>query len=235
MAKDKKTLPSLTTRQKITALAFLIVLVVLGWQLVSFFQPESHSDQIIMPLPKGAPPIVVNQSNPVQTSSPPVLPVKPAPTPPPRPPVLSATEIAQQKAEQEAKNRYIAAINELQMLRISRDIEETNQAIATAKLATITAQQKMGALTTPVIEAPPTNQSAEPASLFHESNYKVISVSQLRHKWHAVISYGNNLYEVSVGDILPFDGSRVVSINKTGVTLLLNNQAIKKLSLVPII
>ena len=50
-------------------------------------------------------------------------------------------ELLAQQKQIEAK--YIAALNELQALRLEREIAETNKAIIDAKLGTITAQKNI--------------------------------------------------------------------------------------------
>jgi hypothetical protein len=62
----------------------------------------------------------------------------------------------------------------------------------------------------------------------------VISVSQLQNRWGAVLGYQGNLYSVFSGDVLPPDGSKVISISKSGV--ILEKNGIRTLvSMVPVI
>lgn len=144
----------------------------------------------------------------------------------------------QQKTEQ----RYIGKINDLEDLKIQKQIAETNQAIATAKLATVTAEKNIsdlltrpaapeipaGAyankLATPTVQgesvvSAPGASSAPAASVAPQVEYTVISVSMQLGKWSAVIGYQGKLYNVAVGDILSEDNSVVTAINKNGVLL----------------
>ncbi|HSW93335.1 MAG TPA: hypothetical protein VLJ15_03155, partial [Gammaproteobacteria bacterium] len=134
---------------------------------------------------------------------------------------------------------YLDSVNQLQLLRVKREIAETNQAIAAARLATETANKNMSdLLTQPAVmpEAPagnnvgtygektgtaqPANQNAQPVKQpLLDVPFTVVSVSMQLNRWSAVLGYEDKLYSVSLGDSL-FDGSKVVSINKSGVTLM---------------
>lgn len=52
------------------------------------------------------------------------------------------------KNQQEEQQNYLTALNQLQILKVKRDIAETNQAIAAARLATATADKSMSDLLT---------------------------------------------------------------------------------------
>lgn len=242
-----KVLANLTTRQKMTAIILVLVVLFLLWQVVGLFgggaapTPPPTPQQIAQA--PGAPPPMAPQ-----TPQPAQLMAKGAP------PSSRESELLKQQQETEAK--YIAALNELQMLKVAREIAETNKAIMTAKLDTVTAQKGILDLLTqpappPVSQAsyaqglvtptsmgipvaqPPTAQPPQTTPQ-QEVSYVVISVSQLRYKWSAVLGYQGKLFNVAVGDILPPDGSRVASINRAGVVLEKDGEK-TKVSLVPVI
>lgn len=146
---------------------------------------------------------------------------------------MTANEIALMKQQQETQARYVDALSQLQMLKVAKDIAEANQAIMSARLAAVVSQKKivdtlsmpsqgqgysMGPSGGPVIVAP---SSVPKATAPSESTYNVISVSQLQGRWSAVMGVQgqNSLISVRVGDVLPADGSKVVGIDKNGVTL----------------
>jgi hypothetical protein len=150
--------------------------------------------------------------------------------------------------EQKTEQNYLKKVNDLEELKVERQIEETNQAIAVAKLATVTAEKSTADLLTkptPVVaEGAYANQlvnptasgtavatSAPPKTETPEVAYTVISVSLQLNKWTAVIGTQGKLYNVSVGDILPLDGSVVSSISKSGVILKKDDKA-RKISIV---
>ena len=85
------------------------------------------------------------------------------------------------------------------------------------------------------VEATP-GQAQAPAPVLpvKEVTYTVVSVSQLQYRWNAVLGYEGSLYSVHVGDILPADGSKVISISKSGVILEKEGKR-KKVSMVPVI
>lgn len=229
---------NLTTRQKITAVVLVLVVIFLIWQIYGLFGGGSakapaptvgHVPALSATAPQGA-----SRSMPAPRQT--ISPSK----------AMTPEEASLLKLQQETEAKYIQALNELQMLKIERDIAETNKAIMAAKLDTITAEKNIVDLLKP--PAPP---SIPPASYAPglvnpiaarppiveaqtEVNYSVISVSQLLNRWHAVLGYQGSLYNVMVGDILPADNSKVIFIDKTGVILEKNGMR-KKISMVPII
>ncbi len=149
------------------------------------------------------------------------------------------------RQQQEVQAKYLNAVNELQMLKIQQEIAQANQAIATAKLATVTAEKGVSDLLTrpsaPSVPTSvyannlvsPTQAGGEPVSqppiqpaptVAMEVPYVVISVSMESHRWSAVIGYQGKLYTVSTGDTLPIDGSVIRSISRNGVVLRKNGQ-----------
>jgi pyruvate/2-oxoglutarate dehydrogenase complex dihydrolipoamide acyltransferase (E2) component len=144
---------------------------------------------------------------------------------------------------QQTQNEYIAALNKLQMLKLQRDIDEAKTAIATAELNRMTAEKNIADLITGTHEAAPGNSmppgmppmtAEQEAAMAGKSipapaptpapqqnaelQYTVLSVAYGR-KWTAVLSAQGKLYNVGVGDTLPPDGSKVIEIDKQGVTI----------------
>ena len=235
MIQDKfQFIASMSMRQKMIAGAVVLVVIFLIWQLMGLFGNGNGAST-------PPPPTVV-----------PLQQMVPKPAPLPKPAVSQREkELLQQQEQIEAK--YIAAINELQMLKLEREIAETNKAIIDAKLGTITAQKNIVDLLAPppppqVIQGgyaqglaggvvPMTAQQQLPQATTQqpqEANYTVVSISRLKSKWSAVLGYQTNLDHVSIGDVLPADGSTVVSIDRSGVVLQKEGMR-KKVSLVPII
>lgn len=252
MIDKSQMLSGMTTRQKVTAGVFVLVLLVVIWQVYSLFG-GSRSVPYVPPATNTAmkdnTPGGAQRTTTPQQMSPQQMTPQQADLPKPAPVTQREAELMQLQQETQAK--YLAAINELQMLKISRELAETNQAIMTAKLATVTAEKGIVNLLTPpqptvaqgayakslvnpaTAGGPPTGQVVAPPTQ-PEITYTVISVSQLEYKWGAVLGYQGNLYSVSVGDVLPPDGSVVSRIDKSGV-ILEKDGVKKKLSLVPII
>ncbi len=228
MPSSENTGSSNNPRQKIIAGAVVLVVFFLIWQIYGMFSgggtaPATTTAQqpVIPPPPKAA-----------------ELVAKPSAQ-------LTPAEIEMARVQDEMQSKYTAALNELQQLKVSQQIAEANQAIMTAKLATVTAEKNIVEVVSkavpqvagnyiPGISAQPQDKQATAPVATLAVNYSVISVSQLQYKWHAVLGYNGNLYNVTVGDILPPDGSKVVSINKSGVELD-KDGVTKKVSLVPII
>lgn len=233
------------SRQKITVIVFIVVVAIIGWQAFSLFQestPPPSSSPSNQPAPATPP------GSSTATPTPPASPITTSPPPAPvlpKPPLLSAKELELIKLQKQAEERYVAAVNQLQMLKIEREIAETNKSIADARLATATSEKEMAALaqnlsgfsqnltTGPTPTAAPSPQDI--SSLAAGGNFAVISVSYIQGRWSAVLSAQNKLYQVFVGDILPdFNNIKVLEINKSGVTLKIGDEE-RKISLVPLI
>ena len=224
----------MTTRQKATIGIFALVVVVIIWQVIGLFKSSSPE---ITPVPQSqmSPSAAMPQAAPAS-----VVVQK-------KPPVITEREAALIRLQQQTEEKYLNALNELQMLKVERDIAETNKAIASAKLDTVTAQKStVDILTKPSVSegnyaqglatpgSPPNQPSGSAPMVSTEANYLVISVTQLQQRWSAVLGLQGKLYTVYVGDVLPPDGSKVISIDKSGVTLE-KGDVKKKISLVPVI
>lgn len=238
MAQEKlQILMNMTNRQKAIAGALILVLIVLVWQISGLFGGGTTTQDTIKP--------TANLQAPAQQQ------LAPQPAPLPKP-VMTQREAELLQQQQQIEAKYIAALNELQMLKLEKEIAETNKAIIDAKLGTVTAQKNIVDML-----APPPPPQVSPAgyaqslatgqpvvvtsdappikiSQPQEVSYTVVSISRIKSRWSAVLGYQTNLYYVSIGDVLPADGSKVVSIDRSGV-ILQKNGVRKKVSLVPII
>jgi hypothetical protein len=258
----KNRLDSMPTKQKVMIVVTVIVVLIVIWQVMGLFGNSSSVPPTTFApapttnmaanapgaggmtpasqnVPPGAAPIAQSVSTPQSAVmiAPREAPISKTPT---------------QEEQDKVEKRYLKQLNDLEQLKIERQIEETNQAIATAKLATVTAEKSTAELLTkPAVILPdsayanqlvsptrsgasvpegPPNEQIPPAPLEQiapEVTYNVISVSMQFNKWTAVIGAQGKLYNVSVGDTLPLDGSIVSSINKNGVTLRKDNRTRK--------
>lgn len=255
MADPNNSFSSLPARQKISAVVFFIVGAVILWQVIGMFR-SSGGDKMaeIKPATSSVsnasstpgPTTQLPQKNPVLIKSGMTSPV--ANTQPASPssthsgsPILSEpmpengdppqTSIAVQQQQEQEQVKYVTAINELQMLKIQKEIAETNQAIVAAKLATVEAEKSINETLTPTVMLPkpqasdlitgPAPQQQTAMEMSKPDAYVVYSVSMELDQWHAVIGYKEKLYNVIVGDVLPNDGSTVSAIDSKGVTLVL--------------
>lgn len=255
MASENKMGEGMTKKQKATAIGLVVVLIIIIWQVMGLFggsKPESTS-AIVPAAHKGtmsannpattqqiaarnnANPVINNPSVRVQQTQLREMPVN-----------MDARLVDLQK---QTEQKQIDQLNQLQTLKLQREIAETNQAIASARLATVTAEKSVSdLLTRPAPQQVPASAytstlvnptqtgvqvASEPqqAPAPVEVQYVVISVSMEMGRWHAVLGYQGKLYNVSIGDILPADNSVVVSIGKNGVILLKDNKR-KKISII---
>lgn len=268
MAEGKlQAVTNMPTRQKVTIGVFVVVILIVLWEVMGLFGGGTPSTPPIRT--STAPGGAMTAGGPGGTMG--GAPVSPMQQQPQGAQLIKQEPMTQRemelmKLQQETQAKYLAALNELQLLKVSKDIAETNQAIAKAKLATIAAEKNIVSLLSPPIPqvtpagyaaslVNPTSGAAAPAQPPVEQpaqaptpqattttttttqqapSYTVVSVSQLQYRWSAVLGYQGNLYNVSIGDVLPADGSKVVSIDKSGVWLEKNNTK-KKISLIPII
>lgn len=244
MRSDKKQVVSkMSPRTIITAVALVLVVIFLIYQVYGLIGGGGSAPT---PPPKTVKPMAA--ASPMMQPQPALITPQHASLPKQQP--VSQREIELMQMQQQMEVKYIQVVNELQMLKLSREIAETNQAIVAAKLATITAQKNILNLLRPAppevqpapyrVITPTATPTAQPKTsppispIQPEVNYSVISVSKLQNRWSAVIGYQNDLYHVSVGDILPPDQSKVLTINKSGI--MLEKNGVKRLiSMVPMI
>ena len=225
MASDsqmKNNFSGMTTRQKTIAAVFAVIVLILIWQVAGLFgggkAPTKITPAPAKTMTAGAPAgQVVGESQ-----------IRQAPLP---------TDNQFMKLQRDSEQQYVSKLNELESLKIQREIAEMNQAIAASKLATVTAEKGISDLLTK--PTPMQVSAGEYASKLAgpvrqgesllgqqmgtaapvEVQYTVISVSMQLHKWNAVLGYQGKLYNVSIGDVLPVDGAVVVSISRNGVIL----------------
>lgn len=256
----------ISTKQKLMAVILIIVIAVIIWQVMGVMGSGSSSNgknAAITPASAPAQPQPAHKpAAPMQPSANPAgatVVVPPAPNmmqQQPAPMTSQAANPAQPqaasnadiiKAQQDQQQAYLTSVNELQMLKLQRDIAETNQAIETARLATETAKKNITDLMAKPIPQPTpagnyANSLVKPVQPSGDSNgamamavpYTVISVSMQLNRWTAVLGYQGKLYSVSVGDVLPVDGWVVSYIGRDGVVLKKEDQT-RKISLVPAI
>jgi type IV pilus biogenesis protein PilP len=223
----EKVKTSLNTRQKIMIGVLAVGIIFVALQFRGIFSSDT---------PEPSPAANALASGP-----------QPAPMPTPKPAEiaqptgLTDREIALMKLQQETQAKYLEALNELQLLKINKDIANTNKDITAANLARVEAEKKIVDMLMPVAPPPSpapaatTTTSVVPVAIeVPEVSYNLVSISQVQYKWSAVLSYNNNLYNVHVGDVLPPDGSTVVAIRKDSITLQKGGNK-RKLSMVPII
>lgn len=238
----KNALASLNSRQKIIGGVVVIVMLILVWQIYGLFGHGGGSEVSIA------------------TSSAPVAPMATAPAhktpqqtteaPKPKTETMTPLEVELMRLQQETQAKYLAALNQLQMLKLERDIAENNKAIMSARLDTVKTQKDIINLLVPTAPTPDYAQALGGSQLAgapapaavpkplpivqQDVKYTVISVVQLKSRWSAVLGYQGNLYNVYIGDILPADGSKIISISTTGVVLEKDGER-KIISLTPII
>jgi len=163
---------------------------------------------------------------------------------------MTDREKALMALQQETQVKYLEKLNELQLLKVERDIASTSKDISTNNLAKVEADKKTidllsggstvpGPVGAPGVATVPgttvTTTSATPPPFLQEVSYSLVSITEVQSRWAAVLSYKGSLFNVHVGDVLPPDGSTVVAIAKESVTLQQKGGERKRLSLVTII
>lgn len=253
----EKNITGMPARQKAIMAAVVIIFLIVIWQVVGLMGWGSGSSTTTTTTTT----TTKATTNPAMTHSTPMpsngaaagtpAPTSPAaantnPANPQQPPELKQAQVMNdpQFAQQQQMNeqKYIGKINDLEDLKLQRAIAETNQAIATAKLATVTAEKNISdLLTKPAAPEVPAGTYANklanpgmqgeggnaPAAASTQVEYTVISVSMQLGRWSAIIGSQGKLYSVTTGDILTPDNSVVTRINKNGVTLRKNGTSRK--------
>jgi type IV pilus biogenesis protein PilP len=245
MASDKmQALKGMTTRQKGMLGIFAVVVIIIIWQVMGLFSGDSAETPAVIKQPSKvistAPPN--HQKTPVQATQ---LPDSPVVAQSEQSPEALAEVM---RLQQETQSQYLKTLNELQVLKVERDIAVINKDISAARLERVQSEKEIINLLAPTPPpAPrPTTEAAStpvirPASVLgpvslnaQDVKYLAVSVSRLQNSWRAVLSYNNNLYSVNTGDVLPPDGSKVISINSNGVTLQQDGKRVR-ISVVPTI
>jgi hypothetical protein len=248
------------TKQKVTIAAIVVVLLILVWQVAGMMgigsggsEPEPVITEVKSPgaMAAGGPQQASAQPGSPQAGSPQQA---AQPQQPPQPAADNSQSLLKESAflntQKQIQEKYVDILNELQMLKLQREISETNQAIAIAKLATVKAEKDVSDLLTkptapassyanqlgagmpgmpgmppgsagPITSAQP-SAGGPPATVEKSADFVVISVSMQFNKWTAVLGYNGTLYNVAVGDVLS-DGSVVTRITKESVTLKKND------------
>lgn len=154
-------LSGMTPKQKVMAAVIVIILITIIWQVMGLMG-GSNSSESITPIPQGQPPATMNANGP--KGSAPITVGQTTASQQANPQLQAGHTVAQQPAIREAtlppaegqllelqkktEEKYVDQLNQLQMLRVQREIAETNQAIATARLATVTAEKNVSDLLT---------------------------------------------------------------------------------------
>jgi len=243
---DNTNTSAMQTKQKVMIAVIIIIFIIIGWQLKGMLFGSGA----------GAP------TAPIKTAAAPNAPQAIAPTPnqggikeaslPTRESTMTEGEKRLFALQMQTEAKYIAAMNELQLLRVQSEIAKSSKDIAQNRLDAVTAQkQTLQLLSAPQATAAtyaqglsgglPISQSGlstntpSPVVTQHpQAAYVVVSVSQLQHRWTAVLGYQGQLYNVRIGDILTPDAAKVIEIDRYGVTLERSGQK-QRISLVSLI
>jgi len=250
-------------RQKaITGIVVIIAIVVI-WQVIGLFRKSTP------PAPLPTTPVKPMGKNPAPAASASATQAHATLTPhatpstsTSAPPASTSTPTPyENKAQQEMEEKYAAAVNELQMLKITKEIVEANKAIMDAKLATIKTQtgiiEAVKAGTGGGTEPAPQSQAPLPPTPIQPPIYQpapqqpglnaptsaissIIGASQMNYTVVSVLRSQRKWSAVlsSQGKLyyvsigdVLSDDSVVSSIDRTGVTLQLKSGMMKRLSL----
>jgi type IV pilus biogenesis protein PilP len=241
--------PKRSPKQTITLVLVVIVFAIVAWQVYGLIMPEGGS----APAPVANTVVVTKAGAPASSGSPSSLPA-PEMLQPKQAPVQVNTELLRLQQETEAK--YISALNELEMLKVQRQIAETKESITAATLATATAEKSITDLLTvqqmpsagggnsytstaiapasPSMPAPTTSTAPTPAPAPRvvaapEAPYTLQSVSYKDQRWNAVLSLQEKQYSVTVGDVLAPDECTVGSIDRNSVVLVDKNKKMRRI------
>ena len=156
MADEKATPAGMDSRKKKIIGVIVVIVILLLWQMSSMFGGGETAPLEEPPKPdtamKNAPPGTTPPPKPQQTAQ---QFARPLP--------MSQRETELLKLQQETQTRYVAAMNELQMLKLSLEIAETNKGIMAARLETIKNQKDIVDMLTPVRKTATLSNYSQPA------------------------------------------------------------------------
>ncbi len=213
MNANTQVLSSMTSRQKLSA--GILVLIVMGvlWQAYGMFSGKSftlnkpaHNLNSFSVLGSSSPKMLADNT-PQQN----MQPQEPQPSQAQLPSLADQSGMSDREKQlmalqQQTQAKYLQAVNELQMLKVTKDIWEANQAIMTARLSTVSSEKQIVDMLEPsAAPTPATTASAEGPTTIHKAavTYTVVSVSEVHGRWSAVMNSAGNLYNVSIGDVMP--------------------------------
>jgi septal ring-binding cell division protein DamX len=135
---------------------------------------------------------------------------------------LLATGVENTTGDNAAANqqKYLALVNEYQMLEIQRMIAQDQAAIAQSRAATAEALAK-------VAQAGGTASAADlgmnDASVNNTSDYELIYTGEDNGEWTATLKKNGQFNDVTTGSTLP-DGAKILSVDDNGVLIQSGNQ-----------
>ncbi len=245
-------LSDMTPKKKATLGAIIVFSLLIIWQLIGLLGGGGGNEAAVPAVAKSAAPVKMTPGIPNSMGA--------SATSPPSVVVASSADVKKllaadertQKIQKASEDKYMQSLNDLEGLKIQREIAEMNQAIASAKLATATAERNMMDLSLKSMPVPvsaaayanglvaPTAQgevvatpsgvdstainTGKSSSVHATNDYTVISIFMQGDRWTAVLGYQGKLFNVSVGERLPTDGSIVTAINENAVTLQQNGR-----------
>ncbi len=154
-------LPGMTSKQKVTAGVFVVIVALLIWQGIGLFKGGSSTassvPQPVMTAPtnktNAQPSQQPQQQGPNVANAPMAQPNEQVPPPPRQMSVDPSVNDSLTKIQKDAEDKYIQQTAQLQGLKLEQQIAETNGAIANAKLAALSAEKSisdmLGASTAP--------------------------------------------------------------------------------------
>jgi hypothetical protein len=212
MSPEKQTKDAGSQKQKIMIVAIIVVVLFVAWQVLGL-RGGGNNNAAITPSSPSAPnamgPKPMTAANGSSQMAPGISTPPPAPAPTPTAPqqvTLPAASTELGNSQSQAQTEYVNALNRLQLLKVKREIDETETAIATAELNRMTAEksiadmilakQQAAAAAQEVAPVPPPSTvaptNAPPPPIMQprqpEVAYTLQSVSYEGSKWSAVIS-----------------------------------------------
>lgn len=241
MSPEKQTKNLANQKQKLIIGAIVVIVLIVLWQFMGMgggesttIEPTPAANNRVKPAGMPSAP-AAHSTMPMAAATPSVPASATSDMKEPRSAPLPIN--AEMTKLQQSQTEYIAALNKLQMLKLQKEIDEAKTAIATAELNRMTAEKNIADLITTKQDIMPVQNTVTPPAtteagstptltppapvvpvVVQEYPYTVLSVVYAK-KWTAVVSGQGKLYNVAVGDVLPPDNSKVVAIDKQGVTI----------------
>lgn len=187
-------------KQKITLILFIIVILILGWQVYELIS-ESKKTKRSFPTPKYNHPLLQPASTPTFKKE------------------LPSSKLNQDQKLTAYQKQYLSLVSQYQMAKLERQLLEEEVAIATARQQLAQLNQKTQDLLGEKESTPLTIKQA-PFSL---KEYRLAYLDHQANTYNATLSVKGHYLEITSGTQLE-NGARVISINNQGVIFLLHNE-----------
>ncbi|MGB6976788.1 MAG: SPOR domain-containing protein [Gammaproteobacteria bacterium] len=206
-------------KQKVLITLIVIALAYVLWQVYNQFFRETSAPAPAAVSAPPAPTPTPAQLAPTEGATPAQQPSA-APSPPsgvqpaPKNAIPAEGGFTLEAPMSEYQNQYLELVNQYQLLRMQRMIEDEKANIASAEARIADINKKISG----VAGGPSVTSEMVTGNAANPTGYKLMYIDFQSGQWSATLGKEGRFLEVNIGDIL-IDGTRVLSINQQGVVV----------------